>query len=45
MKDAIGSFLYGMCALGTCAAVIWLCSTVKSLCRKFLKRGEAHDGE
>lgn len=43
MKDAMQSFLYGMCAFGICAVVVGFCSTVKSLCRKFLKRGETHD--
>lgn len=45
MKDDMGAFLYGMYALGTCAVVIGVCSAVKSLCRKFLKRREAHDGK
>lgn len=45
MKDAMQSFLYGICTLGICAVVIGFCSAVKSLCRKFMKRGEAHDGK
>lgn len=43
MGDAMQSFLYGICALAICAGVIWLCSRVKALCRKYLERRESHD--
>lgn len=43
--DAVQLFLYGMCAFGLCAVVVGSCSAVKSLCRKFLKRGKIHDSK
>lgn len=45
MRDAMQLFLYGICALGICTVVIGFCSAVKSLCRKFMRRGEDHDGK
>lgn len=45
MKDAMQSFLYGICAVGISAAVIGFCSAVKSLCRRYLSRGKSYDNK
>lgn len=34
MGSSMESFLYGICA-----AVLWICSGVKAICRRILKRG------
>lgn len=39
MRNSIESFLYGICAVGVCAAVLSVCSGVKAICRRILKRG------
>ncbi len=40
MGSSMESFLYGICAVGIAAAILLLCSGVKSVCKKILKRGE-----
>lgn len=37
--SSIESFLYGICAVGVCAAVLSVCFGVKTICRRILKRG------
>ena len=39
MGRSMESFLYGICAVGICAAVLSVCFGVKTVCHRILKRG------
>ncbi len=45
MNSTMQSFLYGICAVGIGVVIALICSGVKSVCRKMLKRSETHDDQ
>ena len=45
MNSAMQSFFYVICAVGIGAFFALICSGVKFVCRKILKRGEMYDDQ